>query len=107
MGARTFRSRAALAALVLASGGGLAACGDDDEVAQTAPQPAATATTTAVETPAAESGEPLEITASEEGGLSFEPASLSASAGSVTVTMASPEANALPPLPGPRRASEA
>ena len=75
-----------LGALVLTFG--LAACGDDDESG-------GGAASTQESTPAAEPTA-LELTAGEDGGLSFDPADLTAKAGEVTITMANPDGNQMP-----------
>ena len=67
---------------------GLSACGDDDEPAANKPE------ATATEAPA--KGERLALTASEDGGLSFDPANLSAKPGTVTITLQNPDGNAMP-----------
>jgi plastocyanin len=89
----TFRRASALA-LILAAAAFAGACGDDDE------EPSAgggdTAAESAPETTAAEGGGDLQLTAVEEDGLSFDPAELSAGAGTVTITMENPEGNQMP-----------
>ncbi len=82
----------------------LGGCGGDDDEGSTAAEstPEATATATATETPAATAeaegggGEALEVTAGEDGGLSFDPKELTAKAGTVTIKLTSPDGNALP-----------
>jgi plastocyanin len=75
---------------------GLAACGDDEE------EPAAGgAQATQDEAPAATeeatpSGGGLTLDATEDGGLGFDPAELTTSAGEVTITMANPDGNQMP-----------
>ncbi len=79
-----------LGALVLTFG--LAACGDDDESGGGA---ASTQESTQESTPAAEPTA-LELTAGEDGGLSFDPADLTAKAGEVTITLTNPDGNQMP-----------
>ncbi len=76
----------------------LAACGDDDESSSSADG------TTAAQTTGGGSGETtgdggsttLAVTAAESGGLSFSRSELTASAGSVTVTLDNPGGNQMP-----------
>ena len=93
MGARTVRGLVALAATALTLG--IAACGgdDDDDSAGGRAEPATTQAAPSDEGGAA-SG--LKLTASEQGGLKFEPGSLSGKAGEVTITMTNPDGNNLP-----------
>ena len=73
---------------------GLSACGDDDEPAAEQSTPEATATETPA--PAGGGGEELALTATEDGGLGFDPEDLTAKAGSVTVTLENPDGNQMP-----------
>ena len=73
-GARTVRGWCAVGAMALALG--IAACGDDEE------EPAA--------------GGTLELTATEDGGLGWDPDALEAGAGEVTIRMANPDGNQMP-----------
>ena len=86
---RTTRGLVALAATALTLG--VAACGGDDDDSAASGGRAEPAT--------AESGPGgggLKLTASEQGGLKFEPAALTAKAGKVTITMTNPDGNNLP-----------
>jgi plastocyanin len=80
---------------------GIAACGDDDdESAGGRAEPAETAETEpGTPVPSEEEGGGgggLKLTAGEDGGLKFEPGSLTAQAGEVTITMDNPDGNNLP-----------
>jgi plastocyanin len=70
---------------------GVAACGDDEGEGSGS----SAATSTQESTPAAEPTS-LELSATEDGGLGFDPAELSAKAGEVTITMANPDGNQMP-----------
>jgi plastocyanin len=74
---------------------GIAACGgdDDDDSAGGRAEPATTQAAPSDEGGAAGG---LKLTASEQGGLKFEPGSLSAKAGEITITMTNPDGNNLP-----------
>jgi plastocyanin len=95
---RFLTSLAALAA----AGAVIAGCGSDDSSSSGGggggygnPAPAkTTATTTAA--PAASSGGRLAIKAVESNGLSFDPKTLKANAGTVTITMDNPSADSQP-----------
>jgi plastocyanin len=93
MGARTVRGLMVLAATALTLG--IAACGgdDDDDSAGGRAEPATTQAAPSDEGGAAGG---LKLTASEQGGLKFEPGSLSAKAGEITITMTNPDGNNLP-----------
>lgn len=95
--------RRSMVALVLVAGAlALGACGDDDDegAATGAATGASTQTDAGASTqpaPAAQGGgSELEVTAVEDGGLSFDPAELSADAGPVTITMDNPDGNTMP-----------
>jgi plastocyanin len=92
MTAVSIRKASALALAVAAMG--VSACGGDDKPAAQTSTPEATATATPAATKAA--GEELALTASEEGGLSFDPKSLNAKAGTVTVKLENPDTNQMP-----------
>jgi plastocyanin len=87
----TLRRSSALA--VILACGVLAACGSDDtptETSASTPEPAATQE-------AATGGGEIAVKAVEGGGgLSFDPAELTAAAGSVTITMENPAGNTMP-----------
>lgn len=95
MTAGTIR-RASTIAMVVALLGVSACGGDDDEPAASQGTPKATATETPAATPAAGKGEQLALTASEGGGLSFDPEGLDAKAGTVTIELDNPSANQMP-----------
>jgi plastocyanin len=69
---------------------GVVACGGDDEESS-----GGGAAGTTESTPAAEPTS-LELAASEDGGLGFDPGSLTARSGEVTITMANPDGNEMP-----------
>jgi plastocyanin len=75
---------------------GMAACGDDEE--EPAAGGGATEAPAATEeaAPTTGTGGTLELSATEDGGLGFEPKELSASAGEVTIRMANPDGNQMP-----------
>jgi plastocyanin len=91
-----FDVRRACALALIVTSAALAACGDDDEP-EPAATPEATATQQAEDTPEASGGgETLQIDATEDGGLGFDPEELTAAAGTVTIEMANPDGNQLP-----------
>jgi plastocyanin len=103
IGARTMRGLIALAATALTLG--LTACGDDDDDAAGGRAEPADTAETEPGTPIPEEEEAgggggggggLQLSAGEDGGLKFEPASLTASAGEVTITMDNPDGNSMP-----------
>lgn len=101
---RLLTSFAALAA----AGALIAGCGSDDDSSssgggggggygsQTPAKTTATTTTDAAAAPAASSGGKLAIKAVEGNGLSFDPKTLKAKAGTVTITMDNPSADSQP-----------
>ena len=91
-GARTVRGLCATGVAALALG--LAACGDDEEEP---PAGGAGAAAQTEEAPAAGGGgAALDVTATEDGGLGWDPAELEASAGEVTISMDNPDGNQMP-----------
>ena len=96
-GARKVRGMCAVGAMALTLG--LAACGGDDDDEQPAgggggsEAPAVTAPTPQAEGGGAGS---LRVTATESGGLGWDPAELTAPAGEVTITMDNPDRNQMP-----------
>jgi plastocyanin len=102
---RLLTSIAALAA----AGALIAGCGSDDDSSsgssagggggygsETPAKTTAKTTTDAAAAPAASSGEKLAIKAVESNGLSFDPKTLKAKAGTVTITMDNPSADSQP-----------
>jgi plastocyanin len=90
-------------ATLAAAGALIAGCGSDDSSSSGSSggygsqAPAkTTATTDAAAAPAASSGGRLAIKAVESNGLSFDPKTLKANAGSVTITMDNPSADSQP-----------
>jgi plastocyanin len=99
-GSRTVRGLVALGVTALALG--LVSCGgdDDDDAAGGRAEPA---TTQEAAPPAEEEsggggggGGALQLAATEDGGLGFDPGSLTAEAGEVTITMENPDGNSMP-----------
>jgi uncharacterized cupredoxin-like copper-binding protein len=90
--------RGAVAALLAAGAIGLAACGSDDSSSSSSGSSDSDATPAA--TKAADSGggggEKLSIAADETKGLAFDKKTLTAKAGSVTITMANPSSDKAP-----------
>jgi plastocyanin len=97
---RLLTSLAALAA----AGALIAGCGSDDSSSSGGgggggygnQAPAKTTATTTAAAPAASSGGKLAIKAVESNGLSFDPKTLKANAGTVTITMDNPSADSQP-----------
>jgi plastocyanin len=96
-------------ATLAAAGGLIAGCGSDDSSSSGAAgggggggggygsqTPAKTTATTAAAAPAASSGGRLAIKAVESNGLSFDPETLKANAGTVTITMDNPGGDSQP-----------
>ncbi|MET0600724.1 MAG: plastocyanin/azurin family copper-binding protein [Baekduia sp.] len=89
-----------------AAGALVAGCGSDDSSSsggggggygtQAPAKTAATTATTSAAAPAASSGGKLAIKAVESNGLSFDPKTLKANAGTVTITMDNPSADSQP-----------
>ena len=86
----------ALAATALTLG--IAACGgdDDDDAAGGSAEPATTQAESPAQSDEGGAAGSLKLSASESGGLKFEPGSLTAKAGEVTITMTNPDGNNLP-----------
>jgi plastocyanin len=92
----TTRRRLSAMALIVALGSTVTACGDDDASTAASEESTPTATATETATPAAASGDEIKLTATEDGGLGWDPKELSAPAGSVTIAMDNPEGNKMP-----------
>ena len=93
-GARTVRGWCAAGAMALALG--IAACGDDEDEPAAGGGASDTPAATEEAAPSAGEGGALELTATEDGGLGFDPEQLTASAGEVTIRMANPDGNQMP-----------
>jgi plastocyanin len=94
------RLSTSLAALA-AAGALIAGCGSDDSSSSGGggygnQAPAKTTATTSAAAPTASSGGKLAIKAVESNGLSFDPQTLKANAGTVTITMDNPSADSQP-----------
>jgi uncharacterized cupredoxin-like copper-binding protein len=88
---------AAAGALLAGCGGGSSSSSGGGGGGYAAPAPAkTTATTAGAAAPAASSGSKLALKAVESGGLSFDPKTLAAKAGTVTITMNNPSGDSLP-----------
>jgi uncharacterized cupredoxin-like copper-binding protein len=85
--------RAAAIAAVAAAGAGLAACGSGDDSSASSSKTASSSSSSKSSSAGSSS---LTVAASEKGGLSFTKKTLSAKAGTVTITMANPNGDKLP-----------
>jgi plastocyanin len=88
---------AAAGVLLAGCGGGSSSSSGGGGGGYSAPAPAkTTATTSAAPAPAAASGNKLALKADESNGLSFDPKTLTAKAGTVTITMDNPSGDSQP-----------
>jgi len=86
-------------AVLAAAGALLAGCGDDssdDDAAPAAAQTTATEASTGASDAGAGAAAGLTLAATEEGGLGFDKKTLSAKAGTVTITMDNPSGDQMP-----------